>query len=158
MDDIALSNTLLVPIALLSSQLTFLQSSLPQTVVTALYRRIAAHLALHISQRAVVYRGRARVTPYEGRRILAECELWVETCRQALVRGTARAEAPWRSLLQAGRIVGAQGEVWERVVDATFGTLSDSEWEEVMVEVAGWAELTREEVGQIIRTRTDCER
>ena len=60
-------------------------------------------------------------------------------------------------MLQAARVVGAQDSEWTRIVDATFGTASDREWEEVMTEVVGFAELSREEVTQIIRTRTDCE-
>lgn len=123
-----------------------------------MYRRVAAHLAQHILQRAIMYRGRARITPQEGKTILAECELWVETCRLALARGPGRAEAPWRPLLQAARIVGAQDDGWRRVVDATLGTATDEEWEAVMVETLGLSELTRQDVGQIIRTRTDCAR
>ena len=125
----------------------------------SLYTRTASHLAQHILQRAIMYRGRARITPLEGRRIQAECELWVQTCRHALSGvGAGRAEAPWRGLLQAARIVGAQDGEWEKVVEGTFGMGSDAEWEEGMVENAGFSELTREEVGQVIRTRTDCER
>jgi RAD50-interacting protein 1 len=126
----------------------------------ALYRRIAAHLSTHILQRAIMYRGRGRVTPSEGRVLRAECELWAETSRHALARRTpaARVDAPWRPLLQAARVVGAQDGEWTRVVNATLGTASDAEWEAAMVEVVGFAELSRDEVGQIIRTRTDCER
>ncbi|KAI0095281.1 TIP-1 family-domain-containing protein [Irpex rosettiformis] len=157
-DPIALPTSLLNPITLLSSHLTYLQGALPQTTATMLYRRIASSLALHILQRMIMYRGRTRITPQEGRTILAECELWVETCRHALAKAPARAEAPWRSLLQGGRIIGAQGETWVKVVDATLGTSSDSEWETVMVELIGFAELTREDVSRIIRTRADCDR
>ena len=109
-------------------------------------------------QRAITYRGRARISPQEGRTILAECELWVETCRIALSRGPGRAEAPWRPLLQAARIVGAQGDAWTKVVDITLGPASDEEWETAMTELVGYAELGREEVSQILRSRTDCAR
>lgn len=105
-----------------------------------------------------MYRGRARITPLEGKTIRAESELWVQTCRHALSRAPARAEAPWRSLLQAARVVGAQDEEWKKVVDTTFGVASDVEWEKEMRELVGYAELSREEVSQVIRTRTDCER
>ncbi|KAI0706059.1 RINT-1 family protein [Cytidiella melzeri] len=157
-DDIALPTSLLGPISLLSTHLTYLQATVPQMTATTLYRRIASHLALHVSQRAIMYRGRARVTPHEGRTILAECELWVETCRHALAKASVRAEAPWRSLLQAGRIIGAQGEAWMKIVDATLGTGSDGDWEAVMVDVVGLAELSREDVSRVIRTRADCNR
>ncbi|KAI0344153.1 hypothetical protein BDW22DRAFT_1355453 [Trametopsis cervina] len=158
-DAIGLPATLLGPIALLSSHLTYLQAALPQATATMLYRRIASHLALHISQRAIMYRGRSRVTPDEGRALLAECELWVETCRHALARTpSARVEAPWRALLQAARIIGAQGEVWEKIVDVTFGMEGDQEWEAVMTDVVGLAELSREDASRVIQTRTDCYR
>ena len=118
-----------------------------------------ATLATHILQRALLYRGRARVAPAEGRAIMAECELWASTCRHALPRApAARIEAPWRGLLQAARVVGAQGELWAQVVDATLGVASDEQFEEAMRELVGFAELSREDVTQIIRTRTDCER
>lgn len=105
-----------------------------------------------------MYRGRARITPKEGRIILAECELWVETCRHALSKFAARAEAPWRSLLQAGRIVGAQDESWSKIMDATFGAVDDQQWEAVMTDVVGLSEMSREDVSRVVRTRVDCDR
>ncbi|KAF7792494.1 hypothetical protein EIP86_003535 [Pleurotus ostreatoroseus] len=155
---VALPSTLLAPFALLSSQLTLLQSTLPQTTVRSLYTRTASHLAQHILQRAIMYRGRARISPAEGRALRAECELWAETSRVALARMAGRSEAPWRPLLQAARVVGAQGEEWTRVVDATLGPTTDEEWERVMVDVVGFAELGREEVSQVILTRMDSGR
>ncbi|PSR80710.1 hypothetical protein PHLCEN_2v6626 [Hermanssonia centrifuga] len=153
--DIGLPPTLLGPIALLSSHLTYLQSSLPQATVTTLYRRIASHLATHILQRAIMYRGCARISPQEGKTIMTECELWVETCRHALSRSSGRAEAPWRPLLQAGRIVGAQGDSWRRIVDATLGRTTDQDWETVMLDAVGLAELSREDVSQAVKARAD---
>ena len=54
--------------------------------------------------------------------------------------------------------MGAQDEGWDKIVDATFGMASDGEWEKEMKVLVGFAELSREEVGQVIRTRIDCER
>lgn len=157
-NDIALSTTLLGPIALLSSHLTFLQLTLPQTSVTSLYRTIASRLATHILNRQILYRGRSRITPEQGKVILAECELWAETCRLALAKtASGRTEAPWRGLLEAGRIVGADGESWRKIVDSTFGVLGDDEWEKALTDVVGFSELGREDVGQVIRARTDSE-
>ena len=105
-----------------------------------------------------MYRGHGRIPPHEGRALRAEAELWVQTCRHALAPNSARAEGPWRPLLQAARVVGAQDDVWTRLVDATLGMADDDTWEAQMRELVGVAELSREEVGQVIRTRTDCER
>ncbi|OBZ79146.1 RAD50-interacting protein 1, partial [Grifola frondosa] len=121
-DDIALSPALLGPIALLSSHLSFLWATLPRATATALYRRIASAIALHILQRQIMYSGQGRINLQEGRGILAECELWLETCRIALGHGErARAEGPWRQLLEAGRLVGAEGAAWQRLLSETFG-------------------------------------
>ncbi|KAH9949502.1 RINT-1 family protein [Amylocystis lapponica] len=158
-DDIMVSPTLLGPLSLLSSHLSFLRSTLPQTLMLTLYRRIAARLSAHILQRQIFYRGHGRISVDEGRAILAECELWVETCRIALARDErARVEGPWRQLLQASRLVGAEGALFRKAMDATLGITGDQEWEEVMLETVGLAHLSREEASQILRTRTDCER
>ena len=142
--------------ALLSSHLTFLQSTVPQATVTSLYRQIASRLSTHILQREITFRGRNRISPTVGKMIMAECELWAETCRLALSRaGATRAEAPWRTLLQAGRLVGIDGDQLQKVSAATFGATQDHDWERVLIEVIGLSELSREEVGQVLHSRSD---
>ncbi|KAI0336160.1 hypothetical protein GY45DRAFT_1316243 [Cubamyces sp. BRFM 1775] len=157
-DDIALAQSLLGPLALLSSHLTFLRGTLPRATSTSLYRRIASRLASHLLQRQILYRGRARATIAEGKIVLSEAELWVETARTALKEERARVEAPWRAYLQAARLLAGEGaEWWDRVGATTFGTMPDAEWEEVMLESVGVCELPREEVQQVLRRRADCE-
>ncbi|ESK95519.1 rint-1 family protein [Moniliophthora roreri MCA 2997] len=154
-DDIALSQTLLGPLALLSAHLTYIKATLPKATVTALYRRIASRLAEHILQRQILYRG--DITLAEGKTALAESELWVETCQTSLAGalggGRKRVEAPWFKLLQAGRVVAAEGEMWDYISEATFGGKSEEEWEQVMVDMTGGVEMNREEVGRILRRR-----
>ncbi|KAJ7169459.1 TIP-1 family-domain-containing protein [Mycena filopes] len=156
-DDIALSQTLLGPISLLSTHLTYLRTTLPQTVMTALYRRIAARLSEHILQRQILYRG--HISGPEGRAIHTECELWVETCQAglggALSGGRNRVEAPWLKLVQAGRLIDLEGESWDKVRRSTFGTQAQEEWEDVMLEVTGSSEISREEVQRILNNRDD---
>lgn len=107
-------------------------------------------------QREIIFRGRTKITSLQGKIIMADCELWAETCRIALPRaGAARVEAPWRSLLQAGRMVGVDGEGFQKVSDVTFGAADDGEWEKTLIEVVGLSELGREEVGQILHSRAD---
>lgn len=125
---------------------------------TTLYRRIATRLAEHILHRQILYRGQFDLA--EGKIICAECELWVETChtavRGSLGGGRRRVEAPWFKLLQAGRLVGADGDSWTTLVNATFGTQTNAEWEQVMLETLGLTELVKEDASQILRRRTDC--
>ncbi|KAJ7693622.1 TIP-1 family-domain-containing protein [Mycena rosella] len=157
-DELGLSQTLLGPISLLSTHLTFLRTTLPQPVMTALYRRIAARLAEHILQRQILYRG--HISGREGKSIHAECELWVETCQSglggALSGGRNRVQAPWLKLLQAGRLVGLEGDAWDNVGRATFGTQGQEEWEDLMLEVTNASEIPREEVQRILKSRDDC--
>ncbi|KAF5356120.1 hypothetical protein D9756_004054 [Leucocoprinus leucothites] len=155
-----ISQTLLAPLTLFSTHLAYLLSTLSQTSFTALYRRISANLAEHILHRQILFRGTFGVP--EGRTILAECELFVETCNGALAGagglpgGKARVEAPWGKLLQAGRLVALEGDVWDKIVNVTFGVSSQEDWEEVMRSVTGYSELSRDSVGNVLRRRDDC--
>ncbi|KAK7468575.1 hypothetical protein VKT23_003079 [Stygiomarasmius scandens] len=154
-EEVVVSQTLLAPIALLSTHLSYLKETLPQHVVTVLYRRIASRLSEHILQRQILYRG--AVTLEQGKGILVECELWVETCHLglggALGGGRARVEAPWLKLLQAARLIASEGEGKDRISDATFGATSQDDWEAVIVNTIGICEISREEVGRILRRR-----
>ncbi|EEB99355.1 hypothetical protein MPER_00980, partial [Moniliophthora perniciosa FA553] len=147
--------TLLGPLALLSAHLTYIKATLSKATVTALYRRIASRLAEHILQRQILYRG--EITLAQGKMVLAEGELWVETCQTSLAGvlggGRKRVEAPWFKLLQAGRVVAAEGEMWDHISEATFGGKSEEEWEHVMIDMTGGVEMNREEVGRILRRR-----
>jgi RAD50-interacting protein 1 len=160
-DDIEIASTLLTPISLLSSHLAFLQSVLPLKMLTDLYRRVATRLSTHVLQRMIMYRGRGRIGQREARKIMNECELWLETCRLALRgarAGTGRmVEGPWRKLVEAGRLVAVQGREWERIRELTFGVAEDEEWEQGVLDVVGMSELTREEVGRVLQTRVDCD-
>lgn len=81
----------------------------------------------------------------------------METCHAALggclSGGRNRVEAPWLNLLQAGRLTGAEGDAWERIVNMTFGMQGEEEWEEAMVDIVGPNNMGREEVGRILRSR-----
>ncbi|THH21006.1 hypothetical protein EW146_g461 [Bondarzewia mesenterica] len=159
--NIVISPTLLPALSLLSSHLSFLERTLPHGTVLSIYRHVAARLSTHILQRTILYRGHHRLTLEEGKVIHGECRLWVETCRQALgsigTSSKGRVEAPWRRLLEAGQTIGAEGERWDGIVQASFGPMKDSAWEARMAELVDGTELSREEVCMIAKTRTDCD-
>lgn len=158
-DDITLSRTLLPPIALLSSHLTFIRAILPWTTVTTVYRRVASRLAEHILQRQILYRGHFDLR--EGKSILAECKLWIETCHVALAGslsgGQERIEAPWAKLLQAGKLASAEGDMWNALLGVVFGTQSGEDWEVGMTQIVGSVELGRDEVARVLKRRVDCD-
>nr|GAT43660.1 predicted protein [Mycena chlorophos] len=152
--EVSLSQTLLGPISLLSTHLSYLRTTLPPNAMTSVYRNAAGRLAEFILQRQILYRG--QIARQEAKSIYAECQLWVETCHAALGGalgggGRTRVERPWLKLLQAGRLLDLEGDGRDKARDATFGARSADEWEEFMLEVTGASELTLEEAQRIFR-------
>jgi hypothetical protein len=156
--DIVLSHSLLGPIALLSAHLSLLRSVLSQTTLVSLYRRIISRLTEHMLQREILHRGPRQINLGGGRALLAEYELWVETCYAAL-NGVARSrvEAPWTMLLQAGRLLSIEGEARDVVMKTTLGACEDEEWETAVTEIVGVQEMGRAMVAAVLRTREDCD-
>jgi hypothetical protein len=144
----------------LSSHLTFLRTTLPQSTLTTLYRRIISRLSEHILHRQIIYRG--HFEQQEARNILAECGLWAQTCHGVLGGGLgggkARVDAPWGKLFQAAKLASAEGDVWSTIVDVTFSSKTEEEWEAAMAQITGSVEMTREEVATILKRRSDCDR
>jgi hypothetical protein len=82
--------------------------------------------------------------------------LWVETCRIALPGAGEHVEVPWRPLVQAGRVLGADDEVWTQILRVSFDDIGPEEWETMMMNLMDGVDLSREEVRMIARTREDC--
>jgi hypothetical protein len=156
--DLFILPTLLPAVSILSSHLTALRRTLPRANLNSTYRRIGSHLSTHILQRAILYRRQREVTDVERKALQREGELWVETCRLALPGSGERVEVPWRRLVQAGRILGADDEVWTEILKVSFDDVGPDaeEWETRVTELIDGAELSREEVRMIARTREDC--
>ncbi|KAG8953229.1 hypothetical protein FRC04_002639 [Tulasnella sp. 424] len=152
--------TLVSPVSLLSSEISFLAQTLPTAEVTGMYRRVATSLATHIIQRSVSHRGKAQFTPAEGQAFKDECATLVETCRMALSRGGAalakRADLPWQSLTDVAAIVGVPETEFDKVVVAAFDR-DDTEFEQAMKEI-GVRALSRIDVQNFLRARADFRR
>ncbi|KAF9229614.1 hypothetical protein BS17DRAFT_805254 [Gyrodon lividus] len=163
--EIAVPTTLLPAVALLSSHLTFLRSTLPVPAVTQLFRRVALRISEHALQRQVLFRpgltrGPARngLTRVQARALQAECELWVETCQVALNTSRARIEKPWSRLLAAGRLLGADLQGNEKLLDVSLSGHGD-EWEKALDDVTGLGSggLGKDEVRTVLRLRNGCQ-
>jgi hypothetical protein len=124
--------------------------------MNSIYRRIGSHLNTHILQRSILYRRPHEVADIERKALQRESELWVETCRLALPGAGERVEVPWRRLTQAGRVLGADDEVWIQILELSFDDIGIEEWETRVADLIGGAELSREEIRMIARTREDC--
>lgn len=152
--------TLVSPVSLLSSEISFLAQTLPTAEVTGMYRRVATSLATHIIQRSVSHRGKAQFTPAEGQAFKDECATLVETCRMALSSGGAalakRADLPWQSLTDVAAIVGVPETEFDKVVAAAFDR-DDTEFEQAMKEF-GVQALSRTDVQNFLRARADFRR
>ncbi|KAF9243838.1 TIP-1 family-domain-containing protein [Melanogaster broomeanus] len=162
--EIAVPTTLLPAVALLSSHLTFLRSVLAASTLTQLFRRIASRISEHVLQRQVLFRpGLSRgpagkgLTRVQARAIQAECELWAETCQMALNTSRARIEKPWSRLLAAGRLLGADLQGDEQLLDVLFSG-QGHEWEGALDRVTdlGSGGLGKDEVKTVLRMRDDC--
>jgi RAD50-interacting protein 1 len=154
--DLFISPTLLPALSILSSHLKALHRILPRASMNSVYRRIGSHLNTHILQRSILYRRPHEVTDVERKALQRESELWVETCRLALPGSGERVEVPWRRLAQAGRVLGADDEVWMQILKLSFEDVNVEEWETRVADLVGGTELSREEIRMIARTREDC--
>jgi len=160
--EVTVPSTLLPAVALLSSHMAFLRSTLPASVVTRLYRRTASRISEHVLQRQVLFRPgltRGSATRTQSRVVQAECELWAETSQVAMNTSRARVEGPWSRLLAAGRLLGADLQKHQRLLDALFGGKGDG-WEELVDNVTemGSGGLGMDEVKTVLRLRDDCRR
>jgi RAD50-interacting protein 1 len=154
--DTFISPTLLPALSILSSHLSALYRTLPRANMNSVYRRIGSHLNTHILQRSILYRRPREVTDIERKALQRESELWVETCRLALPGAGERVEVPWRRLAQAGRVLGADDEIWVQILNILFDDVGIEEWEPRITDLIGGTELSHEEIRMIARTREDC--
>ncbi|KLO20039.1 hypothetical protein SCHPADRAFT_863786 [Schizopora paradoxa] len=151
--EVILSQTLLAPIARLSAHLTLVHQSLPTNTTTNLYRQIASHISNHILQRQVLYQGRGRMTSQEGKNVLDEARLWVETSRMALGGSVRRVEGPWEKLVDSGKLLSLDGEAFAKAVRiSTMG--SEAEYQTFCGDL-GLSSTSREEATDVLKVRED---
>jgi len=141
----------------LSSHLSTL-SLMPPIAKSRVYRRIVSHLTNHISQRAV-YAGWSRFSQVGGQDFASEVKDWINTSKELDLPGTAGAEAPWRTLREAGTILSLPNDAEED--EPTFGQAMAVAWSDSEESLKRWRERTgmsmgREEMKALLRRRAEC--
>ncbi|KAG8885666.1 hypothetical protein FRB97_000109 [Tulasnella sp. 331] len=137
---LSLPATLVAPISLLTSCLTFISQSVPETTTTTMYRRIAAAISKTIIQRCIVGRGRHQFSPADGYAFKDECAMWVQAGRVALSGGSTqdnprlakRVEHPWQELTDVAAIIGLPEEELADVAKVTLDG-ADADFEKAMI-------------------------
>ena len=92
----------------------------------------------------------------EGKIVLDEGNLWVETCKMVLGGSVRTVEGPWRKLLEAGRLLSLDGEAFQRIVKSVQ-LEGDVEYDRVLEELQ-ISETSRSEALEILTVREDYRR
>lgn len=141
---------------------------LPRPATARVYRRVAAHLVNHISQRAV-FAGWSKFTAAGGRALVHEVDDWRQAASGALSTTTPpiSADPPWAPLaaMAAALALPASsdgGAGTGTVTDApTFAQAMAAAWGgpsalESIKERAGLKELDAEQLQAVLRRRVEC--
>jgi hypothetical protein len=151
--DNIVSQTLLAPIACLSSHLSFLRKNLPSGIVTSIYRQTATHISTHILQRAILSRGKGRLSMQDGKALLDESNFWIESCRLALSSTVRKPENPWKALLDSCKLLSLDKDMFRRAVNiVNLG--NDSQFDQLKADL-GLNEMNAENVLDVLRVRDD---
>ncbi|OCF54147.1 hypothetical protein L486_08343 [Kwoniella mangroviensis CBS 10435] len=149
---------LLAALTTYSSHLRSLTSTLPQVVVSRLYRRIVDHLSNHILQRGV-YAGWSKFTEHGGIDLQMEVKEWKEVSSNSLGENSIiPVNTFWRKLDDISNILAlSSGEAEDKV---TFAQAMASAWDgeeglKVFNERLG-VDMGREELQSVLRRRVEC--
>ncbi|EJT98224.1 hypothetical protein DACRYDRAFT_71286 [Dacryopinax primogenitus] len=155
-DSLGLPPSLVPGLTSLTSHLTLLSRPLPTSFLTTLYRQITSRLCSHILSRAVLHTGRGRYTPESGVMFTRESLAWVEVCQGAVGSRVPRVGRTWERLVDAGVILGLDAAEFGAAMRLVWGG-SDKEFSEWKVKL-GVNAMSREEVMEVMRARSDCGR
>jgi RAD50-interacting protein 1 len=90
--------------------------------------------------------------------IFAESELWIETCLGSMgaVLGWRRDRVamPWMKLVEAAKLVSVDEDMARAVRETTFGNSLEDAWRDEIIQMLGSCELTRDEMGRVLRRRS----
>jgi len=155
-DSLGLPPSLVPGLTSVTSHLTALSRSLPSPFLTTVYRQISTHISSHILSRAVLHAGRGRYTPESGAIFTRECQAWVEACAGSGGGKVGRVGRGWERLVEAGRLVGMEAPDFAQAMKMVWSG-SDKEFAQ-WKEARGLRVLSRDEVKDVMRARSDCGR
>lgn len=93
------------------------------------------------------------MTPQEGKNVLDEARVWVETSRMALSGSVRRVEGPWEKLVESGKLLSLEGEAFAKAVRMST-TGSEAEFQAFCAEL-GISSTSREEAAEVLKVRED---
>ncbi|KZO97338.1 hypothetical protein CALVIDRAFT_513639 [Calocera viscosa TUFC12733] len=155
-DSLGLPPILVPGLTSLTSHLTVLSRSLPAPFLTTVYRQVSSRLCSHILSRAVLHAGRGRYSPESGATFTRESQAWVEVCQGALAGKVLRVGRGWERLVEAGKILGIDAVDFGAAMRIVWGGSDKefSEWKDKL----GLRVMSREQVMEVMRARSDCGR
>ena len=90
---------------------------------------------------------------HDGKVLLEECRLWIESCRLALGPSVRKAEAPWKTLLDSSRLLSLEKDVFQRAVNVV-NLGNDTQLEELKSDL-DIGDMTPEMILDTLQVRDD---
>ncbi|CED85107.1 ER to golgi transport protein/RAD50-interacting protein 1 [Phaffia rhodozyma] len=175
-DPLSLPPTLIGPLRILSTHLTYLSTRLPPTTLSSIYRRVVSHLTTHLTHRTI-FGGWSKFTCLGGRALRRELDGWIDTSKAALGGKVKRPEGPWRRLTDIARVLSIPsdegndadadadeddgfaeeitGKDGERITLSVVKDTLARESDEGLRDRLGLVELDKREVIEVLRRRID---
>lgn len=139
-------------------------ADLPPAATARVYRRVATHLANHITQRAV-FAGWSKFTAKGGKALQGEIDDWRSAASTALSAAPSVAvDAPWTKLAAMANVLAlpTENQTGVSTLDQpTFAQAMAAAWGapsalESLKERAGIKELSGDELQTVLRRRVEC--
>jgi hypothetical protein len=156
------SSALVSALLTFTSLLSVLARTLPRPTTARLYRRVATHLASHITQHAVSTSW-SKFSAQGGRALQHEVDDWRLAAAQGLGDdGTVAIDPPWSRLTAMAAVLALPSEADAPAGDApTFSQAMAAAWGsaaalESLKERAGLRDLSVDEIQSLLRRRVEC--
>lgn len=89
----------------------------------------------------------------DGKIMLDECSLWIESCRIALGSSTRRPDAPWKALLNSCKLLSLDSDTFQQAVNM-INLGNDTQFEQLKADL-DIDDMDAEKALEILRVRDD---